>query len=209
MEMSRLGLRGCRTVDAPPRAGEALNVCRGAGLGEVEQRGLVFRSGDAGQRPDLGVGDRPALPWWRSRAAGSPARGRRGPSRGRHPGRCRCASAANAHTRRSRCSTRCGRRTRAAARAARRWRHAAAPPARRSTRRARRSRRRQAEKRAVEAQVVLRVAAGCGGHAPSSHRSFCRVRLAAGRGTRRNPCSAMDMTPVRPQRALRRPDRPA
>ena len=54
-------LRRGHLIDAPPRAGQAFDVGGGAGLGEVQQRGLVLRSGDAGQRPDLGVGDRPAL----------------------------------------------------------------------------------------------------------------------------------------------------
>ena len=61
MEVPRLGLRCGHLIDAPPGADQAFDVSGGAGLGEVQQRGLVLGSGDAGQRPDLGVGNRPAL----------------------------------------------------------------------------------------------------------------------------------------------------
>ena len=59
--MPRLGFRrGGGIVHAPPGADQALHLRGGAGLREGQQR-LVGRRGHAGERADLGVGNRAAL----------------------------------------------------------------------------------------------------------------------------------------------------
>jgi hypothetical protein len=59
VQMPRLGLPlGRDSIDAPPGAGQALDVGGGAGLREVEQRGLILRGRHPRQRSDFGIGDR-------------------------------------------------------------------------------------------------------------------------------------------------------
>ena len=113
MEVPRLGLRRAATWStrrqAPTRRSTWAAVPAWA-TSAARPRSPVSRCGSA------------LAPWrrrspraasWRSRVVASPACGRRGPSRGLRPRRCRCASAASAHRRRSRCHpVRC--RTRAA-----------------------------------------------------------------------------------------------
>ena len=108
MQMPRLGLlRRGHLIDAPPGAGEALDVGGGAGLGEVQQRGLVLGRGHAGQRPHLGVGDRAALHRGADARQGRQRVGDADLLAGGAEVDARCASAASARTTRSRCSSRC------------------------------------------------------------------------------------------------------
>ena len=127
VQMPRFGLcRCCRLIDASPGAGEPFDVGSGSGLGKIQQRGLVVGRGHAGQRPDLGVGNRPALHRRAQPRQGRQCVGDTDLLARAHRGQYRYASVTSAHTRRSRRSSRCDRRTHAAARGARRWRHAGA-----------------------------------------------------------------------------------
>ena len=183
MQMSRLGLCRCgRLIDPTPRADEAFDVGGRAGLREVEQRGLVLRRGHAGQRPHLGVRDRAA----RHRGADGRQRGQR--------------------VRDPHLLTRCAQGNPGAPVQPVGTRSETAVPAGASIELAQEHE--QFERAGMEPRCQRRdpfaqasVGSGAGrsgnrgcveclsesdrgsGHAPSSHRSFCRVRSAAVRRT--------------------------